>query len=411
VEAIAHLTQGLGLLATLPDTQERVQGELACQLSLGTSLLATKGHAAPEVEHAYARARRLCHQIGETPQLLVALQGLFSFYLGKAAFQTTWDLGEELRTRALGGDGEHVLLIAHRVLATTHFYRGELAAARQHTQAGLTRYDPQRHRFLAFQYGQDVGVYCRVYAAWTLWVLGYADQALQHSSKALTLARELSHPFSLAVALNHAAYLHHFRGEERVTQEHAEEAIGLCTEQGFAFYLAMANVVCGRVLTAQPPPAAGIRQTLQGLTAWRASGAAILVPTFLALLGESHGLAGQPEEGLALLDEALHMADTNGECWWKAELYRLKGELLLQQPVPEAPQAEACFRQALAVAHHQQAKSLELRAAMSLSRLWQRQGRQAEARELLAPIYGWFTEGFDTADLQGAKALLEELGR
>ncbi len=221
------------------------------------------------------------------------------------------------------------MLIAHRVLASTHFYLGEFAPARAHAQEGLARYDPPRHRSLAFQYGQDVGVYCRVYAAWTLWVLGYADQALRHIDKALILARELSHPFSLAVALNHAAYLHHFRREERAAQERAEEAIALCSEQGFAFYWAMATVVRGRMLAAQPPPEEGIGQALQGLTAWRHTGAVILVPTFLALLAESYGLAGQPEEGLTVLDEALDIADADGECWWQAELHRLKGELWL----------------------------------------------------------------------------------
>jgi predicted ATPase len=427
VEAIAHLTQGLGLLAMLPDTPERIQDELAFQLSLGTSLLATKGHAAPEVERAYARARRLCQQMGETPQLLLALQGLFTFYLGKAEFQTTRDLGEELLRRESGREQEQVLLIAHRVLAATHFYLGEFALARKHTQEGLARYDPQQHRFLAFQYGQDVGVYCRVYAAWALWMLGYADQALHHIDKSLILARKLSHPFSLAVALNHAAYLHHFRREERAAQERAEEAIALCSEQGFPFYWAMANVVRGRMLAAQPQPEEGIGQTLQGLTAWRHTGAVILVPTFLALLAESYGLAGQPEEGLTVLDEALGLADTNGECWWKAELYRRKGELWLIKAIrkgnlannPGAPssgavaaqQAEICFRQSLDVARGQQAKSLELRAAMSLSQLWQRRGQLTEARHLLAPIYGWFTEGFETADLQEAKVLLEELAR
>jgi predicted ATPase len=343
--------------------------------------------------------------MGETPQLLMALQGLFTFYLGKAEFQATRDLGETLLRRDSGREKEHVLLIAHRVLAATHFYLGEFALARQHTQEGLARYDPRQHRLLAFQYGQDVGVYCRVYAAWALWMLGYADQALRHSDKTLILARELSHPFSLAVALNHAAYLHHFRREERAAQERAEEAIALCNEQGFAFYWAMANVVRGGMLAARPQPEEGIGQTLQGLTAWRHTGAVILVPTFLALLAESYGLAGQPEEGLTVLDEALGLADTNGECWWKAELYRRKRELWLIKATRKgsiandpgalssgtmvAQQAEICFRQSLDVAR----------------------GQHAEARQLLAPLYGWFSEGFETADLQEAKVLLEELSR
>jgi predicted ATPase len=268
-------------------------------------------------------------------------------------------------------------------------------------------------------------VYCRVYAAWTHWVLGYADQALRHVDQALILARDLVHPFSLAVALNHAAYLHYFRREKRAALERAEEAIALCSEQGFAFYWAMATVARGWVLAAQPPPEDGIGQTLQGLTAWRDTGAVILVPTFLALLAESYGLAGRPEEGLTVLDEALDIVDANGECWWKAELYRLKGELWLIRATRTghfgndagaplsgamaARQAEICFRQSLDGARGQQAKALELRAAVSLGRLWLRRGQRTDAQQLLAPIYGWFTEGFDTADLQEARGLLEEL--
>ena len=225
----------------------------------------------------------------------------------------------------------------------------------------------------------------------------------------LTYAQELQHAFSLARALHDVMTLHKLRGEANAAQEWAEAALAIMTEQGFGQSLGTTTFTRGWALAAQGRHEEGIAQMRQGLAARRAIGAGITLAEYSARLGEAYGRIGQAEEGLRLLAEALAVVD-KGDRWYEAELYRIKGELLLRQAVPDAPQAEACFQQALAVARRQQAKSWELRAAMSLSRLWQQQGKRAEARELLAPIYGWFTEGFDTADLQEAKALLEELG-
>jgi class 3 adenylate cyclase/predicted ATPase len=409
VEAIAHLTKGLDLLGRLPDTPERAQQELSCQLSLGASLLATKGHPAPELEHVYARARRLCQQMGETPQLLGALQGLFAFYLAKAEFKSTRELGEEILAREPATNPDHFRLVAYRVLAATDFYRGEFVAARGQLERGIALYDRDRHGSLAFQYGQDVGIYYRVYSAWTLWLLGHVDQALQSVDEGLALARGLSHPFSLAVTLGHAAVLHHFRREWHLAKERAEEAIGLCTDQGFPFYLAMGNIVQGCARVSQVRDEAGLLQAHDGLRAWRQTGAVILVPTFLSLIAEAHGFVGQPDLGFAALADALALADTSGECWWSAELYRLRGDLLLQQAGADMDDAEASFRRALEIARGQEARSLELRAAMSLSRLWQRQGKRAEARQMVADVRDWFTEGLNTRDLLDANTLLEKL--
>jgi class 3 adenylate cyclase/predicted ATPase len=407
IEAIAHHTKGLELLAAMQATLERDQQELTFQLALGAALLATKGHAAPAVEHAYARAHALCQQMGETPQLHRALQGLFTFYLGKAEYQMTGKLGTELLERASGEAQQYVRLVAHRMLGTTVFYRGEFAAARDHFQHGITFYDLPQHGGLASQYGWDVGVYCRVYAAWTGWLLGYADQAVEHSQDARRLAHTLAHPFSVAAALNHAALIHLCRREDEMAQVQANDAVTLCTEQNFAFYVAMAHVLGGRAQAALGQGAAGIRQMRQGMRMWGETGAVILLPMFLGLLAEAYGMTGQPAEGLAVLTDARGTMERHGERWWEAELYRLQGELSLQQAVSTAPLPETCFQQALAIARRQQAKSWELRAAMSLSRLWQQQGKHAEARELLAPIHAWFTEGFDTADMREAKGLLE----
>jgi predicted ATPase len=240
-------------------------------------------------------------------------------------------------------------------------------------------------------------------------LLGYPEQAVQRSHEALTLAQNLSHPFSLAFALVQGATLHRFRGEGQAAREHEEAMMALAREQGFQRWEAWGTSLGGWALVEQGQAAEGIIQIRQGLAAWQTAGQELGRPSFLAMLAEACGQARQTEEGLAVLAEALAVVEKTGQRDWEAELHRLKGVLLLARAIPEAQPVEACFQQALAVARHQQAKSLELRAAMSLSRLWQHQGQRAAAYELLAPMYGWFTEGFDTADLQEARALLEEL--
>jgi predicted ATPase len=242
-----------------------------------------------------------------------------------------------------------------------------------------------------------------------LWVLGYPDQALERSGAALTLAQELAHPFSLMFALYEAALLHQFRRERPLTLELAERAMRVSTEQAFASWLAGGTILRGWALAQQGQGDEGIAQMRQGLAAYLAMGAELGRPRQLAMLAEAHGRVGQTAEGLAVLAEALTAVHKTGERFYEAELYRLKGELLLALSAANHAEADACFRQALAVARRQQAKSWELRAATSLARLWQQQGKRDEALELLAPVYGWFTEGFDTADLQEAKALLDEV--
>jgi predicted ATPase len=246
--------------------------------------------------------------------------------------------------------------------------------------------------------------------AYVLYLLGYPDQALTQSHAMLTYAQELRHAFSLARAHFNVATLHKLRGEADATQEWAEAALAIMTEQGFVRLLGNTTFTRGWALAAQEQHKEGMAEMHQGLATRWAIGARQSIPEYLARLGEAYGRIGQADEGLGLLAEALALADTTVDCWYETELHRIKGELLLRQAVPDTPQAEACFQQALAVARRQQAKSWELRAAMSLSRLWQQQGKHAETRELLAPIYSWFTEGFDTPDLQEAKALLEDLG-
>ena len=250
---------------------------------------------------------------------------------------------------------------------------------------------------------------CRSRAALILSYLGYPDQALEAIDRTFALARELSHPFSLAYALFFTAVSHHIRRERQLTQERAELAIALATEYGFPHWLAGGTIMRGWALADQGQEEEGIALMRQGLASMRAGNAELHRSYFLALLAEAYGKVGRTQEGVHMLTEALAQAHNTRERFHEAELHRLKGELLLRQTIPAKDHAEICFQQAIEVAQTQQAKLLELRAVMGLSRLWQKRGKQVEARQLLSEIYNWFTEGFDTADLKEAKRLLEEL--
>jgi class 3 adenylate cyclase/predicted ATPase len=411
LEARAHLTMGLEVLKTVPDTPERTQQELGLQTTLGWVLIATQGGASPDVERAYARARELCRQVGETPQLFPTLRGLHRFYLGRGQMEAARELGEQLLSIAQRVQDPVLLVPAHLELGNTLFSLGELVSARTHLEQGIALYDPQQYRSMVLLSGSpgDPGVVCRGFAAWTVWVLGYPDQAFKRSDEALILAQQLAHPVSHAAALYFAAVLHYFRREEQAAQERAETLAALAREQGFAQPLSAGTILRGWALAMQGQGEQGLAQMRQGIAARKATGSERTWLFYLAMLAEAYQGLGQAEAGLNVLAEALAEAHTTVARYYEAELDRLKGELLLVRSPKYYEEAEACFRQAVATARRQQAKSWELRAAMSLSRLWQHQGKRAEARELLAPIYDWFTEGFDTADLREAKALLEEL--
>jgi class 3 adenylate cyclase/predicted ATPase len=410
-EAIEHLTRGLDALKTLPDTPGRAQQELGFLTVLGLALVATQGQAHEDVGRTYVRALELCQQQGEASQRFQVLWGLLSFYVVRAELQAAWEVGERLLGLARDQHDPALLMVAHWALGQTLLFRGELVQAREHLEQAMTLYAPQQHHSVACSAGfpGDLGVFCLCFVAHTLWHLGYPDQAHTRISEALTMAQELAHPYSLALAHDYAAMLFQFRREGSMAQESADTAMALCTEQGFAYYLAWATILQGWALVVKGRGEEGLAQMHHGLTAIRDTGAALRYPYYLTLLAEAYGTVGQGEKALSMLAEALAEMHKTGERWSEAELYRLKGELFLQRSRVDAQQAEVCFQQALDIARHQQAKSLELRAAMSLARLWQCQGKRAEAYDLLAPIYGWFTEGFDTADLQEAQALLDEL--
>jgi predicted ATPase len=337
------------------------------------------------------------------------VRGLWVYYLLCADLQTAHALGEQLLDFAQQAQDTALLVTAQQSLGATLYHLGAVASAHTHDAQGITLYDTQQHRTSALLYGEDSGVICHSHAAWELWYLGSPDQGLAQSQQAVALAQQIAHPFSLGFAWGMTAMFHQFRREVRAAQERAEAAISLTQEQGFLYWMTVGSMLRGWALAHQGQAQEGIEQITQGLLTYRATGAELLRPYFLALLAEAHSVIGQPEAGLPVLTEALALVGTTGERWYEPELYRLQGVLLLQQHADNQAEAERCFRHAIAIAQTQQAKSLELRAATSLARLWQQQGKRPEAYDLLAPVYHWFTEGFDTADLQDAKALLEAL--
>jgi predicted ATPase/class 3 adenylate cyclase len=408
-EAISYLSKGLELLKALPETLECRQYELSLYTALGRTLKDVRGYGDPEVEQAYTRARELCRQIGEAPQLFSTLLGLSIYFVVRAELQTARELGEQLLDIARGVKDPVLLVEAHYALGVTGFWLGEFVFARNHLEQGIAHYDPLKHRSHIALFGQNEGVVCLCRAALVLWYLGYPDQALTRGIEAFTLAQELAHPASLAYVRYWVAFLYHHLRDLEKTQEWTDASIALSTEHGFAYWPPQGMMLQGWVLVERGQAAEGIVRMRQGLVALQATGTDIQRAYSLGLLANALRKAGQMSEGLATLDEALAAVDKTGGRWGEAELYRLKGELLMRQAGSNAQRVEICFRQALAVARRQQARSLELRAAMSLCRLWQKKGKQQQARELLAEVYGWFTEGFNSPDLCEARELLEGL--
>jgi predicted ATPase len=287
---------------------------------------------------------------------------------------------------------------------------GKFLPARENLDNAISLYDPERHRPLIFRYGgADPGVFCLSYVAWTLWHLGYPDQALKRVSEALALAQALFDPFSQAFAGSFVGFLCQHRGEARAAQETAESVIALSAEHGFTQILAFTTILRGWALAEQGYSEEGIAQVQEGLAAHRATGAELLRPYHLCLLAEACMKTGRLEDGLNALMEALPAVDEQENRFYEAETLRLKGELLLKQNDSNTAEAQSCLERAIEIVRKQSAKSFELRATMSLARLLRDTDRRDEAHEMLAGIYNWLTEGFDTANLKDAKALLDEL--
>src|SRR6266446_4878204 len=396
---------GLGMVDALGQLNTRLAQErgvhLAVRLGIHTGLVV--------VGEVGSGTRQEQLQVGETPELGPVLFGLYRFYLVRSQLHTARELGESLLRLAQRVHDPALAVIAHTALGVAWWWLGALPAARLHLEEGSARYTPDQRTALVFRIGQDPGVACRTYAAMTPWLLGYPAQALARLHEALALAQELAHPYSLAYARCWAAMVSQLRRDVPAVHKQAEAVVTLSTEQGFPQLAAIGTIVRGWALAMQGQGEEGLAQIRQGITSCRATGAAVTVPFFCTMLAEVCDHLGYTEDGLQALAEAHTLVEQHDERWWKAEICRLQGDCRLRQPMPQEAEAEAWLQRALAVARRQEAKALELRAAMSLACLWQQEDKRAEAHALLAPIYGWFTEGFDTPDLQEAKTLLEEL--
>jgi predicted ATPase len=419
-EAVELLRKGLKLLTTLPDTTDNVMKQLDLLITLGQPLMATKGQAAPELAEVYIRARELCLSLGANSKLVLALSGLHAFHLGRAELQKACELGGQLLVLAHQQDPA-LAAAAHLALGIPLFWKGEFSEAADQLEQAIAL---SKGTTMAFRAEQDPLVTLS-YSAGCLWQLGFPDQALRRSDEAVAGAHEAGHPIKLAASLNFAAWLALLRREWRQVEESAAEATKISSEQGLPYWLAIGTILVGRGKVEEGSAEEGIRTIEQGIVDYRSTGAEIVRPFWMALLAESYAKAGRAEKGLSVLADALTLVHTTGEHCFEAELYRLTADLILQAEGEEfqpafpkrrdsdlkySKKAEASFLNAIEIAHRQGAKSLELRATICLSRLWQRHKR-SEARRLLSEVYAWFTEGFETADLREAKLLLDQLSR
>jgi predicted ATPase len=407
-EAIRHLSKGLELVNLLPQDSQHLQQELALQVALGTALSVARGFASLEARSAWARALKICQQVDQSP---LAFLVYWAHWLSNAAGgkqRQAREAGEECLRLARAAGDRALLMESHHALGVSLLLLGEFAQGLKHLEEGAAIYDPAQHAPLAFVYGQDSGVACLCHGAWALWFLGYPDQARRRLADGLTLADTLSHPVSKAAAANLATWVYQLLRDRDAAREQADAAVALSTEREFEFWRATGVIGQGWAMAQEGPLEDGIARLRAGLKALRSTGGEVLMPYFLGLLAQALTSAERNEEALDVLAESEAALDESGEAWWQAELYRLKGEFLLRADATNERGAEEFFRKAMATARSQSAKSLELRAAMSLGRVLLRRGEQTEAKHLLAGVYGWFTEGFNTPDLQEAKALIDQ---
>jgi tetratricopeptide (TPR) repeat protein len=406
-EAVAHLTRGLELVGSLPHGPEQMQLELGLQTSLGTALTPMRGYASPEVAHAFARGRELCRALGDPPEVIPVLFGLCLFYMACGDLSMAREEGERLLQLAQqAGDISHVIGVQFP-LGLILFLQADLEGSRTHHEQCATLYDPGRDCDLAYQQGQDPAVLSQLFLSWTLWMQGYPEQALAKVEPALMLAEQINHPYTTTQAALLAADSYHFLSDWPKCQTQAERGLELASKWHFPFSHAGCTMHRGAALARQGHLESGIEILRQGVDAWMATGTWMAMAYWPARLAEAYLLSGRREEGLAALEESFRHEE---EIWWLPEQYRIRAELLLLAPGNEE-EAEAWLRQSLNLAGSRGAKSLELRAAMSLARLLRQQGRAAEGREKLTECYAWFTEGFDTPDLREARELLDVLAR
>ena len=425
-EAITHFHKCLDFLNTLPDTPERAQQEIMLQLSLAVPLYATKGLAAPEVGRVITRVQDLYQQLGEPPQLLQALASIAQFTSLRAEYRKTIELYKKInRIAEKAGDALYSKLAAG--FGTWSYLNiGNFSESLAKAKIWIDVYDPEKHAPLIFAFGWDLGVVAKNVFSWALWFLGYPDQAARISEESVALAQKLEHPHTLAFALTFDLVVRIYRRELQGFKEMAEELTRLSKEKGFIYWEMHGIFYMGYIQALEGQVEEGLTKMQQAIDTLDAIGAGTCFTRLYTRIMEVHILSGQAYKGLDVFEKAMEVLRTYDERYCEAELYRLKGELLLikaeegnkQKEKPKKDknktgklekEAEALFTKAIEVSRKQQAKSWELRAVMSLSRLWQKQGKKEEARKMLKEVYDWFSEGFDTADLKEAKAFLEEL--
>jgi predicted ATPase len=409
VEAAAQLRKGLDLLPYLPEDCGRLGQELELQSALGAALVASVGNSAPETGQAYARARELCEQLGDTTALVPVLGGLATYYQTRGEFAALRETSDELlRVGEQQGDVASQL-VGNRSMGLCSFHLGEFLSAREHFERVLRLYVPEAHHKLASIAAFDMRAVALTYISLELFILGRPEQASEWIDRALMWSRSLRNPHNLAFSLNYAALLHLLGGANASAEALLGELKLLAVEHGFPAWLSSANVMLGYVVAARGDTAAGLELASQGVADRAATGLKYHETYYRDLLAQSFERAGRTEEALELVTAALDTAQKTGEQWFEAELHRHRGEWLAACGRAEQAEIEACFHRAREVARQQRARMWELRAATSLAHFWWRYGKCAEARELLTPVYGWFEEGFDTLALQEAKALLDKM--
>jgi class 3 adenylate cyclase/predicted ATPase len=407
-EAVTHLQRGLEAVRRGGNEPWCIRREIELQNALGVALVAARGFVS-EVAEAHARARELCGKVDEPAQLSLAIYGIWIFNMRRANLDMADQLSRELLAAAESEQRSSLVLQAHHTMWTTARQRGELDTAWQHAQTGLRLYRCDEHHHLAKRYGHDAGVCCRYTSAVVSWLRGFPDKAVTLSHEGLELGRDLKHPFTETLALDYVTLVYAFRREFTFAEEQLGNLMQISAEHRFPIRTVYQSLHEASILLARGDAEHAIVQAESGLAAAGAIGVRMRRPYFLAVLADAYLKTGRHEEGLKTMDDALDIVEQSGERWWQAELHRLRGHFRLAERRRDVADAEECFRRALAVSREQAARSLELRAATSLARLWAERGRRAEACDLLAPVYGWFTEGFDTADLKDAKALLGAL--
>jgi predicted ATPase len=406
-EAISHLKTALALLNASPKVADRARRELELRIPLGVSLIAAKGYGSPEVEHNYSRARELCLEIGDQPRIFRVLFGLRTFHLVRGEHQISRELSEQLLNLAQTIEDDELLIEAHQALGTTMFYQGELDGSKEHLEKGLELYDIDRHHTHAYRFGQDPGVTCLSYLSIISLSMGFAERAVTLSEQAISLAERVAHPFSMALATSFAALLYRLTKEWTQAKTKVEVARALSKDHGFPFWEVMATTLEGSIV-AEEEPEKGVEIIRTGMESWEAMGLKLGLPLYYSLLAEALGRAGETEEAMVVVGEALELGKKFGDRLVEADLFRIRGDLALALD-QDAGEIEDAYQHALVVSREQHNRSFELQAAMRLAQLWIGQGKHKEGRELVKGVIDRFTEGFQSVDLKTAQKLLGEI--